>query len=235
MESENMESDKGKKNQIDLFRKVFDIQKTFTTEPKTSRRIKRGHTTILWRCQDVMESLYRNLGLKDQATLKEIQDEVFLCCGGDYRTVRKYVGSNKVLKSGATKHYNGYLEKVGYIKRVKPNLFKLYHLKVSRPYHYTESLPLSPSPPSTFDEIVMQAGGKIIQRRNVCVPVINNEELGKTSEEAKAIKLINNNNNNTHTNRSSESNNQHQKVKVFSSGRYPRLSPTYTYDASRKN
>jgi len=187
----------GNSEKITLEKKLT-IERSFTTEPKRFR-IKRGHTIVSKRCKDVMESLYKNHKLKETCDRDTLENEIFLCAGGDYRTIRKYLGFCISFKNGGRKKIKGYLERLRFIETVNPKLFLLNHWRVNRPYHYQESL--SPNPPlPTFDEI------QDSHRKNVCVQELADENVRGCGVEAKASILIkNNNNNNTHTNQLSES------------------------------
>ncbi len=175
--------------------------KSFTTEPRI-RRINFGYTISSERCKNVMEHLW-SLGIKDLATYDMLENAVSLCVGMDRRTIRRYIGfpiTNK--KNGATSWVKGYLERLGYIERVKARNYVLNHFKVNRNYHY-ETIPLSATLTLPFVDESQQVVKEVMC---VCLEDRHSSERGFGGKAFHpTIEMINNNNNNTHTNRSSES------------------------------
>lgn len=134
---------------------VTETQKTFTTEPK-SFRIRRGHTIVIRRCKQIMKHLWQ-MGFRHGALVRRepIGAAIFYCAGGDYRTIKKYLGFRRVLRKGnylnppQTIYVPGYLERLHYFERAKQGNYRLCHEAVSLPYHYEEGLflraPLGPN------------------------------------------------------------------------------------------
>lgn len=130
------------------------IERTFTTEPKYRRRIRRGHTIVIERCKDVMEGLWQD-GYRKKCTKKDLDRMVFLCAGGDKRTIRKYIG---YYRTRARRYVPGYLQRLGYIEKITGHglkaIYILNHFKVNRSYHYQQTRIPSKPPLSSSDECV---------------------------------------------------------------------------------
>ena len=119
-----------------ILRKTYEIiERSFTTEPKI-KRIRRGHTIIIERCQQVMEHLW-DMGFTYNAVVSSqpIENAVFYCVGGDYRTIKKYVGFAVTIRRGndyepsQTKRVPGYLEKLHYVDKTGKGLYlSLIHI-----------------------------------------------------------------------------------------------------------
>lgn len=181
------------------------IYRSFTTEPRI-RRINFGYTISSERCKNVMEHLW-NMGLKELATYEVLENTVALCIGMDRRTIRRYIGfpiTNR--KNGATSWVKGYLERLGYIERVKNRNYLLNHFKVNRDYH-CETVPLSATLTSRFVDESQKVAKEVMCVRLEERRSTEREEFEerKTFLASTIEKINNNNNNNTHTNRSSES------------------------------
>lgn len=176
------------------------IERTFTTQPKYRRRIRRGHTIIIERCKDIMQALWQD-NFRVRCTKKDLDRMVFLCAGGDYRTRNKYIG---YYREQARELVDGYLQRLGFIQRIggsaRNGVYLLNHFKVNRDYHVKQAK-ISP----------------IRAPNNESMPCINkmcvSNREDKEQHVAMAVtvasdgnELINNNNIPTHT--------QKSKVKV---------------------
>jgi len=117
-------------------------QVTFTAKPKTFR-IRRGKTIVIRRCQEVMHHLWM-MGLKNRVRHEPIESAIFYCVGGDYRTIKKYLGFRITLRKGnaieppQTRWVQGYLERLHYIDRAGNGEYVLRHECVPLNYHYEE-------------------------------------------------------------------------------------------------
>ena len=111
------------------------IEKPFTTEPRF--RIYRGHTITIRRCYNIAKHL-KQCGFKTGDILKDddVDNAVFHCVGGDYRTAKRYKGydifSRPKFAQGAMvepgryiKHVKGYLERLHILTR-EGNGYRLF-------------------------------------------------------------------------------------------------------------
>ena len=170
---------------------------SFTTEPKTRKKINFGYTIIGERCKNVMEHLW-SLGIKELATYDVLENAVALCVGMDRRTIRRYIGFAVVnKKNGGRSWVKGYLERLGLIERFKNGNYFVNHFKVNRDYHY-EITPLSATLTSPF---VDESHKVKMTKDDLCVCLDKPSSERGFGEKAfhPTIETINNNNNNTHT------------------------------------
>ena len=192
-----------------ILRKTYEIiERSFTTEPKI-KRIRRGHTIIIERCQQVMEHLW-DMGFTYNAVVSSqpIENAVFYCVGGDYRTIKKYVGFAVTIRKGndyepsQTKRVPGYLEKLHYVDRTGKGLYVLRHESVPLPYHYNEEL-IPPQTPLT------NVGETALESKDVlCVRHGEGYSKGKSLRNLAVSQHSSKNiqqQHNTHTNQLSES------------------------------
>jgi hypothetical protein len=180
-----------------ILRKTLEIiERPFTTEVK-GFRIRTGYTIVIRRCQDVMKMLWQR-NMKKVASKDEIESAIFFCVGGDYRTIKKYIGFERVTKGGTPIWTPGYLERLHYIEKLpggfsKPN-YRLNHIYVPLNYHYEEKFPSVPS--SQICE-----GSSSINKMCVCAEG-NGSSLDAMATDRETNKT---NKHNTHTNQLSES------------------------------
>jgi hypothetical protein len=194
-------------------------QKSFTSEPKIYR-IRRGHTIVIRRCQDIMKHLWQ-MGLRHRAIVTKdvLEGAIFYCAGGDYRTVRKYTGFDIVLEpSKALKHIPGYLEKLRYADRIGGGKYYLRHTAVPLPYHYSEKFyPPSPRPKSMN---VQQSNPVLCVRSGSGGSVVSEGAFDVAEDNVPTTKLNKKQNNNTHTNQLSKSklcDNERRLIRVLDS------------------
>lgn len=88
------------------------------------------------------------MGFKHRTLVRKepIESAIFYCVGGDYRTIKKYLGFRRLLRKGnalnppQTLYVKGYLERLLYIERAKAGNYLLRHEAVPLNYHYVEQL-----------------------------------------------------------------------------------------------
>ena len=185
-----------------IYRKTFEVidRPLVPFEQKPKYRIRRGHTTVIRRANGTMRHLYQT-GHRDEVTVDDLDQAIFFCVGGDYRTLKRYRGFDIHSKGNAVdpprliKHVPGYLERLRYIERSGNGKYRLNHYLVPLKYHYREGFVFP-------NEGVNHQHGK-----NVCVQPSDRVGVRSHGEGAIAPILTNKTNkHNTHTNRSSESN-----------------------------
>lgn len=169
----------------------------FTTEG-TRFRIRRGHTIIIRRCKAIMRLLWQT-NHRQIASEEEIDQAIFYCAGGDFRTLGRYRGfySNRSMKS-----VDGYLQRLRYIEKAKgrtKNGCPLYFVNHQTLPYYTRQAVFSPFQSPT------RGDRPHIQSKNVCVQERAEGNHEVTLEQSPSIEKQTNNNNYTHTNQSSES------------------------------
>ena len=198
-----------------IFRKTFEVierpistateQASFTIESK-SFRIRRGKTTVIRRCQEIMHMLW-DMGHKHFAivTPQFLQNAVFWCAGGDYRTAKRYIGFNKTMKKGKHKenvgHIPGYLERLHYAERMNNGKYRLNHEIVPLPYHHEQKQLVPPQTPLPNSNEASSSIVKMCVRKGVNGSNVEDHE----GEALASIYNYNKQQHNTHTNRSSES------------------------------
>ena len=171
----------------------------FTTESK-GFRIRRGHTIIIRRCKDIMRHLWQTAH-KGSATREIIDQAIFFCAGGDYRTIRRYRG---FYLSKAQKYIPGYLQRLRFIERVGERNGQILYLVNHRtlPYFRKQanfSAPSGSKSDSHTSKVKMCVGNSQGQQRH-----------GERLKQHSTVKTQYNNTT-THTNRSSESKKSKQK------------------------
>lgn len=220
------------------FEKRLTLQRSFTTEPKYRRRIRRGHTIVIRRCQEIMQHLWQTDHRTKLVRKEDLEAAVFYCAGGDYRTLRKYVGFDIYKKGNIQKNVKGHLQRLRYVEKVGNGKYRLNHYAVPLNYHYQEGLvPPLPSPfpremnivSSSKDEMCVRSGGLEVEGRG------HGEE-----HERDVITSIKqqNNNNTTHTNQSGESNTQNDVRTIYNSnmteeGKPSKAEPNWTEEEAK--
>lgn len=116
-------------------------------EPIPRKPRVRRRSPIYRKCEDLMEELW-NEGYRKQISCHILRHFIMLVCGGFRTTVNDYLGTrNKYYRSrgrrGVLKKKGrpGYLERFGFIEKVKGSrapLVNLHHERVDRSYHHMQ-------------------------------------------------------------------------------------------------
>jgi len=172
--------------------------RVFTTASK-GFRIRRGRTIIIRRCKDIMRHLWQT-NHRRTVTQGDLDQAIFFCAGGDYRTIRRYRG---FYLPKAMRSVPGYLQRLRYIERVGFKEGQLWFLlnHETLPY-YSKQVNFGAPSGANNDRLHSQA-------ENVCVQGRAESQRQVTSPH----NTIKQQQHNTHTNRSSESNRSKEIIK----------------------